>query len=183
MSLCQTCSTKSTLNVPGACQKCSGITSHFAHALCDPCSTQLDECEWCRAPLQAGSSSPIASAAGVFYTTCRDKDKGKTFKNLSRGEQIHVILPEDQYAWKEWNVKRPLNYQFKLISRGQFTPDNGNPQYGTREFIFEIVNTGLASIEFEECQRTWSWGWGNTGSSIGQAIPGGQTWDANFDVK
>ena len=93
-----------------------------------------------------------------------------------------MILAEDQYAWKEWNVKRPLSNQFKLISRGQFTPDNGNPQYGTREFIFEIVNTGQASIEFEECQRTWSW-WGNTGSSIGQPVPGGQTWDANFDVK
>jgi len=182
MSLCTGCSSKSTLNVPGNCQKCGGLTSHFAHALCDGCSDLLDECEWCRTPVSTGSSSPVATAAGIFYTTCRDGDKGKTFKNLSRGEQIHVILAEDQYAWKEWNVKRPLPSAFRLLTRGQFTPDIGNPQYGTREFIFEIVGTGLAAIEFEECQRTWSW-WGSQSSSIGSAVPGGQTWSANFDVK
>lgn len=182
MSLCNTCSTKSTLNVPGACQKCSGLTSHFAHALCDPCSEELDECEWCRTPLTANSSSPIANAAGIFYTTCREGDNGKTFKGLSRGEQIHVILGEDQYQMKEWQVKRPLPGIFKLISRGQFTPDKNNPQFGVREFVFEILTSGQGQIEFEECQRTWSW-WGNQGSTIGQPVPGGQSWKADFDVK
>jgi hypothetical protein len=182
MALCSTCKPKVTLSVPGQCQKCSGLTSHFAHALCDACSTQLDECQWCRIPLSAGSASPIIGKTGIAFITVRHVDAGKTFKNLRIGEEIHIVLNEDQYKWREWNVKRPLNYNFKLKTRGNFMPDQGNPQFGTREFVFEIVGTCTDTIEFEEVQRTWSW-YGSTSSSIGTAVPGGQTWKANFDVK
>jgi hypothetical protein len=182
MALCSTCKPKVTLAVPGQCQKCSGLTSHFAHALCDACSTQLDECQWCRIPLQAGAASPIVGKTGIAFITVRHVDANKTFKNLRIGEEIHVILNEDQYKWREWNVKRPVPYQFKLKSRGNFTPDPGNPQFGTREFVFEILSSGTDKIEFEEVQRTWSW-WGNPNPGIGTAVPGGQTWKASFDVK
>jgi len=182
MALCSTCKPKVTLAVPGQCQKCSGLTSHFAHALCDACSTQLDECQWCRIPLQAGAASSIVGKTGVAFITVRHVDANKTFKNLRIGEEIHVILNEDQYKWREWNVKRPVPYQFKLKTRGNFTPDPGNPQFGTREFVFEILSSGTDKIEFEEVQRTWSW-WGNPNPGIGTAVPGGQTWKANFDVK
>jgi hypothetical protein len=182
MSLCTSCSSKHTLSVPGQCQKCAGLTSHFAHALCDACSTQLDECEWCRVPLSAGSASAVNSKTGISYVTARHTDAGKHFKNLRIGEEIHVVLNEDQYKWREWNVKRPLPGNFKLKSRGTFVPDPGNPQYGTREFVFEIVSNGRDTIEFEEVQRTWSWYGGQT-SSIGQAVQGGQSWKADFEAK
>ncbi len=132
MALCSTCKPKVTLSVPGQCQKCSGLTSHFAHALCDACSTQLDECQWCRIPLSAGSASPIMGKTGIAFITVRHVDAGKTFKNLRIGEEIHIVLNEDQYKWREWNVKRPLSYNFKLKTRGNFMPDQGNPQFGTR---------------------------------------------------
>jgi hypothetical protein len=182
MSLCTNCTPKVTLSVPGQCQKCSGLTSHFAHALCDACSTQLDECQWCRVPLSAGSASAIMGKTGIAFVTCRHVDAGKTFKNLRIGEEIHIILNEDQYKWREWGVKRPLSSNYKLKTRGNFMPDQGNPQYGTREFVFEILYSGNADIEFEEVQRTWSW-YGSQSSSIGTAVAGGQTWKANFDVK
>ncbi|MBU6452429.1 MAG: hypothetical protein KGS72_11660 [Cyanobacteria bacterium REEB67] len=182
MSLCTTCSSKHTLSVPGQCQKCSGLTSHFAHALCDACSVLLDECEWCRVPLSAGAASSISSKTGIAFITCRHVDAGKTFKNLRIGEEIHIFLNEDQYKWREWNVKRPLPSNFKLKSRGTFVPDPGNPQFGQREFVFEILSAGQNDIEFEEVQRTWSWFAGQS-SSIGQAVQGGQSWKATFDIK
>lgn len=181
MPLCKSCTAKSTLNVPGSCQNCRGLTLYFAHILCDVCSSKFDECQWCRAALKQASSALGVSPTGVFYTTCRDGDNGKTFKKLRRGEHIHVILAEDQNAWIEWYFKRPLSSNFRLVSHGGFVPDQSNPQFGSRQFIFDIVGTGLAAIEFEQRQRTWTW-YANPSSTIGQAVPGGKTWQASFDV-
>ncbi|MBK7747972.1 MAG: hypothetical protein IPP57_27045 [Candidatus Obscuribacter sp.] len=183
MALCTTCQGKHTLNVPGKCVSCSSLTTHFAYALCDACSAKQDECEWCQTPLSAGANSPLAATAtGVFFVTCRDVHAGQTFK-LRIGEEIHVILPEDQYSWKEWDVKPPLNRSmFRLKSRGGFVPDPGNSQYGTREIVFEVLANGTADIEIYEVQRTWSWGWSG-GQQTSQPVPGGKVWKATYDVK
>lgn len=184
MALCQTCSTKNTLNVPGKCTSCGSLTTHFAYALCDACSAKQDECEWCQVPLSAGASSPLtATQSGTFYVTCRDVDDGKTFK-MRIGEEIHITLPEDQYKWREWDVKPPLNRSmFRLKSRGNFVPDQGNPQYGTRTLIFEVLAHGTDQIEIYEVQRTWTWGYTGGYQQTSQPVQGGKVWKATFDVK
>lgn len=182
MALCQSCQGKHTLNVPGKCTSCGSLTTHFAYALCDACSAKQDECEWCQTPLSAGASSPLAATqAGVFFVTCRDVDDGKTFK-MRIGEEIHVTLPEDQYAWREWDVKS-VPYGLKVKTRGNFVPDQGNPQFGTRTIILEVRASGNYLLELHEVQRSWSWGWSGGSSGGGQPIPGGKIWKANFDVK
>lgn len=181
MALCSNCQTKHTLNVPGKCVSCGGITTHFAYALCDACSQKNDECEWCQVPLSAGASSPLVStAAGTFFVTCRDVDDGKLFK-LRIGEEIHIILPEDQYKWTEWDIKSCPRI-FRLKSRGNFTPDPGQSQYGTREFVFEVRAQGNDLIELHEVQRTWSWGWGSS-TQTSTPVPGGKQWKATYDIK
>ncbi|MBX9942046.1 MAG: protease inhibitor I42 family protein [Candidatus Obscuribacterales bacterium] len=182
MALCQTCQGKSTLNVPGKCTSCGSLTTHFAYRLCDACSAKQDECEWCQTPLSAGASSPLAvTQAGVSFVTCRDVDDGRTFKNMRVGEEIHVILPEDQYAWKEWATKS-LPYGLREKVRGAFTPDQHNPQYGTRTIIYEVRANGNYLLELHEVQRSWSWGWSGSQPTL-QPIPGGKVWKATFDVK
>jgi predicted secreted protein len=183
MALCTTCQTKTTINSPGSCSKCSAPTTHFAYRLCDSCSQQLQECEWCQIPLNGGpNSSIVARGATPYYVTLRMPDDGKKTKNLNIGEQVHIVLEEDQYTWREWDVKTFNRGRFKLISRGQFVPDPSDPQYGTRTFVFEVIGSGSADIEFHEVTRTWSWGWGD-GSGGGQPVQGGKTWKHDFEVK
>ena len=181
MSLCTPCQGKTTINTPGSCSKCSAPTTHFAYRLCNGCSTQLDECEWCQVPLKGVPTTPVARTT-VYTTKLADKDDGKTIKNLSIGEQVHITLEEDQYSWREWDVKTYNRGRFRLLSRGQFVPDPSNPQYGTRTFEFEVVGSGTGDIEMHECQRTWSW-WGHPSSGPGAPVQGGKTWKADFTVK
>lgn len=183
MSLCTTCTPKITVQVPGNCSKCNAVTTHFAYRLCNSCSTQLQECEWCQVPLAGGpSTSTTPVGATPYYITVRTPDAGKIFKNLNIGEEIHVVLDEDQYAWIEWDVNTYTWGRFRLKNRGPFVPDPQNPQYGTRTFEFEVIGSGQGDIQFHEVHRTWSWGW-RSGSSGGGVVAGGKTWKADFQVK
>jgi len=181
--LCNPCQQKATIQVPGSCTKCSAMTTHFAYKLCNACSQQLQECEWCQIPLQAGTTSPTATPQPTpYFVTVTDKDAGKTISGLRRGEQIHVILDEDQYSWREWDVDtKNSSSNFKLLQRGQFVPDPQNPQYGTRTFVFEVVSTGQGAIKMHECQRSWSWGWIPRPVTLTPVV-GGKTWDATFQA-
>jgi len=178
--LCNHCQSKQTLAVPGKCKNCGGVTTHFAYGLCPTCGQKLDQCLWCEAPLNAGQPAILVSS--VYVTKVREStDNGKTFKSMHVGEEIHMEMDEDQYAGKEWDVKAPLPSGFKLKTKGQFSQNSQNGQYGVRTFVFEVVGTAGGDIELHEVQRTWSW-WGS-GYGSSTPVAGGKQFKATFQVK
>ena len=180
--LCDACLKKKSLAVPGKCSKCGGTTTAFAYQLCANCSDDLDACEFCAGPLDASVLVGVAAtaASNVYVTTVRSTDNGKKFGGICTGEEIHIILDEDQYSGAEWDVAQPLDASFKLKSIGQFVQNPQNPQYGSRTFVFEVRYSGPADIIFNEVRRYRGWYGGAGGSSV---LPNGKTFTASFDVK
>ncbi len=183
--LCDPCSKKTSLSVPGKCTKCGGLTTAFAYQICPTCSDDLDSCESCAGPLDADALTAAATTAAtnVYVTTVRMADNGKKFGGIRIGEEIHIILDEDQYSGAEWDVVQPLDGSFKLKSTGQFMQNGNNPQYGSRTFVFEVRYSGPADIEFHEVNRYRGWygyGGGSGGSTV---LPNGKKFKASFDVK
>lgn len=180
--LCDPCTKKNSLAVPGKCTKCAGMTSAFANQLCATCSDDLDSCESCACALDADVQTAAATTAAtnVYVTTVRMADNGKKFGGMRVGEEIHIILDEDQYSGAEWDVVQPLDGSFKLKSTGQFMQNGNNPQYGSRTFVFEVRFSGPADIAFQEVNRYRGWYGGTGGSTV---LPNGKKFKASFDVK
>ena len=180
--LCDECENKpAALAVPGTCNMCSGLTSAFAYQLCADCSFDHDLCERCGCTLEDEDEDNVVQTTNAYVTTVRPTDNGKTFGSLRPGEEIHIILAEDQYSNAEWDVIKPVHSCFRLKTAGVFTPDPKNAQYGTRTFVFEVQHSGNGSISFCEVQRYRGWFGGTSGTS--SVIPNGQIFQATFDVK
>lgn len=175
--LCKTCENLPLpTNVAGSCRKCAGHTAYFAYKLCDDCSTALDQCERCEAPLKAGYT-PITQPSTAFRITLRDKDDGTSHPGMHPGEEIVVLLEEDQYGQTEWGHKKTKTYGsiFRLKANNGFTPYPGQYQKGTRELVFEIASTGNEDLELEEKVRTYSW-YGSYPTPSTTPAPNGKTW-------
>lgn len=179
--LCEQCTKKKSLSVPGKCSKCGGNTAAFAFQLCSNCSDEIDACECCGGPLDDDvlTAAVTTAASNVFVTTVRATDNGKKFGGVRIGEQIHVILNEDQYSGAEWDVAQPLDASFRLISIGQFMQNPQNPQFGSRTFVFEVRYSGLADINFNEVYRYRGWYGGAGGSTV---LPNGKKFSVSIDV-
>lgn len=175
--LCKTCE-KLPLptNVAGFCRKCSGNTSYFAYKLCDDCSVKVDQCERCEAPLIAGSTY-VPTGATAFRITLMDKDNGSSRPGMHSGEEIVVVLEEDQYSQTEWGQRKTKSYGsiFRLKSNNGFTPYKGQYQKGTRELVFEVVSTGTEDLEMEEKVRAYSW-YGSSPTPGTTPAPNGKSW-------
>jgi len=183
--LCTTCENLPLpTNVAGSCKNCTGQTSFFAYKLCDDCSEKLDQCERCETPLNAPSSPIIAPGSTKLSVTVKDKDNGTTLKDMHPGEEVIVILEEDQYSQTEWGVDYASRSMFSLKSNGGFVPYPNQYQKGTREFIFEVVSTGNSDIEMEEKVRTYSWWYsGHSSSPSTTPAPNGRKWKVTVQSK
>jgi hypothetical protein len=181
--LCKTCENLPTpTNVAGSCRKDGANTAFFAYKLCSDCSEALDQCERCEAPLNASSSPVPGTGPTALRVTLRDKDNGVPLPGMHPGEEIVVILEEDQYSQTEWGVRSPLNYMFRLVKNNGFTPYAGQYQKGTRELIFEVQGTGNAELVLEEKIRTYSW-YSSYPSPSTSPAPNGKTWKVKVDSK
>lgn len=133
----------------GTCLMCAGTTDSTDFILCQTCSEDLGDCQCCansmgNAPIKLKSRKP-----GVFFVRKYEKDNGCTVK-LKVGEELHITLPEEDDSWRSWAVK---DYTFGVLSlcdRGQFMPDPGEMQYGSRTIIFSADSSGQASVEIRE---------------------------------
>src|ERR1700722_9785380 len=103
--LCKTCENLPLpTNVAGSCKNCPANTTYFAYKLCEDCSEELDQCERCETPLNAPSSPIQTPGSSKYRVTLNDNDHGKTINGMHPGEEIVVVLKEDQYSQTEWGV-------------------------------------------------------------------------------
>ncbi|HEY9774604.1 MAG TPA: hypothetical protein V6C81_12445 [Planktothrix sp.] len=182
--LCTTCENLPLpTNVAGSCKACvTGQTAYFAYKLCDDCSEKMDQCERCESPISAPSSPVVAPGSTSLSVTVKDKDNGTTLKDMHPGEEVIVILEEDQYSQTEWGVDYASRSLFSLKSQGPFVPYPNQYQKGTREFIFEITNSGNGDIEMEEKVRAYGW-WYQSGSASTTTAPNGKKWKITVHSK
>ena len=174
--LCKTCENLPLpTNVAGTCRKDNAQTAFFAYKLCSDCSEKLDQCERCEAPLNAPSSPLVAPGSTVYTVTLNDQDNGKTLPGMHPGEEIIVVLEEDQYSQTEWGWVLNYSNTFRLKANNGFTPYPGQYQKGTRELIFEVKGTGQFDLELEEKVRSYSWYSSNPAPSTTPA-PNGKRW-------
>jgi hypothetical protein len=173
--LCKTCENLPLpTNVAGSCKSCPANTSYFAYKLCEDCSEELDQCERCEAPLSAASSPVQTPGTTRYRVTLNDSDHGKTIAGMHPGEEVAVVLKEDQYSQVEWGVDNySLPTGIKLKANNGFVPYPNQYQHGTRELVFELTTTGKLNLEIVEMIRTWSWH-GNQSSTT--PAPNGKKW-------
>lgn len=133
----------------GTCLMCTGTTDSTDFILCQTCSEDLGDCQCCANSMDSAPVKLKSRKPGVFFVKKNEKDNGCTVK-LKVGEELHVILPEEDDSWRSWTVK---DYTFGVLSlcdRGRFKPDPGDMQYGSRTIIFSADSSGQASVEIRE---------------------------------
>lgn len=178
-TLCSTCQNKKPQVFLGTCRKCSAVTTSFDFQLCDTCAQNLQECKWCRAPLGATSpSGPVHQTASPYFYVKQDSDNGATIKGATINEQVHVQLSEDQYSGKQWGIKTTGFGIGRPSAGGTFAPDQGNPQFGRRIFVFDLKHTGTYDIVMHEVSRGWGWGGGGGGTPVAN----GKTWKITVKI-
>jgi hypothetical protein len=157
--LCKTCENLPVpTNVAGSCKNCPDNTAYFAYKLCVDCSEELDQCERCEAPLSAASSPVQTPGTTKYRVTLNDNDHGKTVNGMHPGEEVAVVLTEDNYSQTEWGVDiYALPHGVRLKANSGFMPYPGQYQNGTRELVFDLTATGKISLEIVEMVRSWSW--------------------------
>jgi len=142
--LCNDCNGMTLLTATGFCSNCPGRTRSISFELCETCSTKLGVCQMCLDPIRVAQPPK----KGVFFVKKTEKDNGGT-STLKLGEEIHITLPEDRYAYKEWQVDTYSYSILDLEDRGTFTPDPGDHQYGTRTIVFTATRSGQGKIELK----------------------------------
>lgn len=142
--ICEDCSGEVMLTMTGWCTNCPSRTSSASLELCDTCSTKLGLCAMCLEEIV----TPPPVKKGVFFVRKGEKDNGGTV-SLKLGEEVHITLPEDRYAHREWEVDTYSYSLLDLEDRGSFTPDPGDHQYGTRTLIFSATRSGQGKIELK----------------------------------
>ena len=181
--LCKNCQTLATpINVAGSCRKDGALTQYFAYKLCSDCSEKLDQCERCEAPTNQPTTPVPGTGPTAYRITLKDKDHGTTHPGMRPGEEIVVVLEEDQYSQTEWGTKSPLDYMFRLKSNNGFKPYPGQYQKGTRELIFEVQATGKGDLILEEKVRSYSW-YSSYSSPSTTPAPNGKTWKVTVVAK
>jgi hypothetical protein len=152
--------------------------------LCDQCAEDMDQCQWCLAPLSGSSTATHTATSGIPYITVVDNDNGRTFKALNVGDQVHIELEEDTWSGKEWEIKGCGAGLSRQIG-SQFTADPNDYQYGTRKFIIDVRQAASGTtgdIELHEVQRSHGYGyWGYQQQS--GPVPNSKQFKVSINVK
>ena len=143
--ICDDCSKYPALTATGRCSNCSNRTHSVSYDLCETCSKTLGLCQVCLDPMTV---TPTPPKKGVFFVKKNEKDNGGTV-TLKIGEEVHITLPEDRYAYKEWQVDTYSYSYLDLEDRGTFTPDPGDHQYGSRTIVFRATRSGQGKIDLK----------------------------------
>lgn len=151
--ICKDCKGLAVLPAGGFCTQCSAGTTSMSYMLCPACSKKLLLCELCCDPVEPSEvqNLPTPQPANVFFVRKYERDNGGT-TSLRPGEQLLIELPEERFA-KEWTVDE---YPYSILSlddRGQFTPDPGDYQHGTRTIVFTASRPGQGVIKLGQETR------------------------------
>ncbi len=189
-TLCTTCQSKKPSHIGGfACQgivqgtRCTTTTVSMNFKLCDSCATNMNQCQWCLAPLN-GTGTATKTTGAIPFVAVTDSDNGRTFKGLVVGEQVHIELEEDTWGGAEWDIKSCGPGLARQIG-SQFTNNPNNYQFGMRKFVIDIRQSAsgkTGDIELHEVQRNFGYSyWGYQQQS--GPIAGGQTFKVSIGVK
>ena len=190
-TLCTSCQSKTPSHLTGfACQgmvsgsRCATTTVSMNFKLCDSCATNMNQCQWCLAPLNGPSTTSQQTATNIPFIVVVDTDNGKTFKGVAVGDQVHIELEEDTWGGAEWDVKSVGSGMARQIG-SQFTNNPNNYQFGMRKFIIDVragASGRTGDIELHEVQRNYGYSyWGHQQQS--GPVPGGQTFKVSITVK
>lgn len=147
--LCNGCTHSIVLPAASWCRLCGAGVTSVSYQLCESCSNQLCECRICRAPVAPAAPPPPPVKPGTFFVKKDEKSNGGS-TSLKPGEQLHITLPEDRWG-KQWRPGSVSSWGVvSLTDSGQFTPDPGDYQHGTRTIIYTASSSGTSRIDIDQ---------------------------------